>query len=113
MCTSSRSLTRPARWFRQLYENPVSWIGIDTEYRFSHDQPVGLPNGDEWRDIHSIQPFCIAFAIVSEDQLLRFVVDLRSSRPSARVQEVLDLPVPFAAHHARSETLRFLVARPP
>src|SRR5271165_4139683 len=43
------------------YENPVSWIGIDTEYRFGHDQPVGLPNGDEWRDVRSIQPFCIAF----------------------------------------------------
>ena len=48
-------------------ESPVSWIGIDTEYRFVHDQPAVLPSGEEWRDIRSIRPFCIAFAIVSED----------------------------------------------
>ena len=89
------------------YENPVSWIGIDIEYRFSHDQPVGLPNGDEWRDIHSIQPFCIAFAIVSEEQLLRFVVDLRVAGLLPVVQEVLDLPVAFASHNARSELFAF------
>jgi hypothetical protein len=85
------------------YESPVSWIGIDTEYRFSHDQPVPLPNGEEWRDIRSIRPFCIAFAIVSGDRLLRFVVDLRVDGLRSAVQDVLDLPVPFAAHHARSE----------
>ena len=62
-----------------------------------------LPNGDEWRDIRSIRPFCIAFAIVSEDRVLRFVVDLRVADLLPSVQEVLDLPVAFAAHHARSE----------
>jgi DNA polymerase I-like protein with 3'-5' exonuclease and polymerase domains len=62
-----------------------------------------LPNGGEWRDIRSIQPFCIAFAIVSGDQLLQFVVDLRITELLGFVQEVLDLPVSFAVHHARVE----------
>ena len=85
------------------FESPVSWIGVDSEYRFLMINPLVLPNGEEWRDIRSIRPFCIAFAIISEDQLLRFVVDLRIAELLRSVQEVLDLPVPFAAHHARSE----------
>ena len=60
-----------------VYENPIACIGVDFEFKFLKDQPVVLPNGDEWRDIRSIQPFCIAFAIISGDQLLQFVVDLR------------------------------------
>jgi DNA polymerase I-like protein with 3'-5' exonuclease and polymerase domains len=89
------------------YENPIVCIGVDSEFKFLNDQPVVLPNGDEWRDIRSILPFCIAFVMISGDQLLQFVVDLRSAELLSFVQEVLDLPVPFVAHHARSELFVF------
>ena len=59
------------------YESPVPCIGIDTEYRFDRDHPIRLRGDYEWYDIRSVRPFCLAFAIISEDRLLRFVVDLR------------------------------------
>ena len=37
------------------YESPVSCVGIDSEYRFTEDEPVALRGGkDHWRDIRSI-----------------------------------------------------------
>ena len=85
------------------YESPVTCIGIDTEYRFEQDHPIRLRGDSEWYDIRSVRPFCLAFAILSEDRLLRFVVDLRVASLLPLVQEVLDLPVPFACHHAQAE----------
>ena len=40
VCTSSSSLTRPARWFRQLYENPIACIGVDSEFHSSKINPL-------------------------------------------------------------------------
>jgi DNA polymerase-1 len=85
------------------YESPVTCVGIDTEYRFDRDHPIRLRGDYEWYDIRSVRPFCLAFAIISEDRLLRFVVDLRVASLLTLVQEVLDLPVPFACHHAKAE----------
>ena len=89
------------------YENPVSWIGMDTEYRFEHADPIHLRRGVEWRDIRSIRPFCIAFAIVSGESVIRFVVDLRKPELGPHIQKVLDLHVAFATHHAKSEEFVF------
>ena len=85
------------------YESPVTCVGIDTEYRFERDHPIRLRGDSEWYDIRSVRPFCLAFAIISEDRLLRFVVDLRVASLLTLVQEVLDLPVPFACHQAKAE----------
>ena len=86
------------------FESPVSCVGIDTEYRFAEDQPTRLRGGKvTWHDIRSIRPFCIAFAIASSGRMLRFVVDLRINDLLPMVQEVLDLPVPFASHYAKAE----------
>jgi DNA polymerase-1 len=97
------------------YESPVSWIGMDAEFRFLHDSPIVLQRGVEWRDIRSLRPFCLGLAIVSGEQALRFVVDLRRPEIHPPLQAVLDLPVAFACHHAKSElfVLRSLNLREP
>lgn len=59
------------------YETPVSYIGIDTEFRFAADTPIRLNGNKQWRDIRSVQPFCLVFAVVSEAVIVRFAVDLR------------------------------------
>ena len=86
------------------FESPVSYVGIDTEYRFAEDQPTRLRGGKvTWHDIRSIRPFCIAFAIASSGRMLRFVVDLRINDLLPMVQEVLDLPAAFVSHYAKAE----------
>ena len=86
------------------FESPVSCIGIDTEYRFTEDQPIRLRSSkDNWHDIRSTRPFCVALAIVSSGRMLRFVVDVRVNDLLPLVQQVLDLPVPFASHYAKAE----------
>jgi DNA polymerase I-like protein with 3'-5' exonuclease and polymerase domains len=85
------------------YELPVNCVGIDTEYRFEKDYPIRLRGDYEWHDIRSVRPFCLAFAIISDHRMLRFVVDLRLRDLLPMVQEVLDLAVPFACHHAKAE----------
>ena len=101
-CILSRTAAGPAL-VQAAYESPVTCVGIDTEYRFDRDRPIRLRGDYEWYDIRSVRPFCLAFAIISEDRLLRFVVDLRVASLLTLVQEVLDLPVPFACHHAKAE----------
>ena len=92
------------------FESPVSCIGIDTEYRFTEDQPIRLrASKDNWHDIRSTRPFCVALAIVSLGRMLRFVVDVRVTDLLPLVQQVLDLPVPFASHYAKAESVRHLV----
>ena len=94
------------------FESPVSCIGIDTEYRFTEDQPIRLRSSkDNWHDIRSTRPFCVALAIVSSGRMLRFVVDVRVNDLLPLVQQVLDLPVPFASHYAKAELFAHLVTR--
>lgn len=86
-----------------VYETPVSYIGIDTEYRFAADAPIPLNGKKEWQDIRSVQPFCLAFAVVSDAAIVNFAIDLRVTYSRPFIQRVLDLPVPFVCHHAQSE----------
>lgn len=86
-----------------VYETPVSYIGIDTEYRFMADTPIRLNGKKEWWDIRSVQPFCLAFAVVSDVAIVRYVIDLRLTDLLPFIQRVIDLPVPFVCHHAQSE----------
>ncbi|WP_339912188.1 DNA polymerase [Symmachiella dynata] len=86
-----------------VYEAPVSYIGIDTEYRFAADAPIALNSKKEWRDIRSIQSFCLAFAVVGDRTIVNFAIDLRLTSLLPFIQRVLDLPVPFVCHHAQSE----------
>ena len=85
------------------YEFPISYVGMDTEFRYVDELPIRLRGGKEWRDIRSVRPFCIAFAMVSDGNVLSFVVDLRRREMLAEVQKVLDLPVPFVCHYAKAE----------
>ena len=86
------------------YESPVTCIAIDSEYKFTEDEPVALRGGkDHWRDIRSIISFCLALVIISAGKALRFVVDLRVKDLLPLVQKVLDLPVHFVLHYAKAE----------
>ncbi len=91
------------RMVQFVYEAPVSYIGMDTEYRFAADAPIPLNGKKEWRDIRSIQPFCLAFAVVGDRTIVNFAIDLRVANLLPFIQRVLDLPVPFVCHHAQSE----------
>ena len=88
-------------------ESSVSWIGIDTEFRYRADHPLYRKGKKEVWDLRSIYPFCMAFAVVSEGSLLQFVIDPRVKEIRSAVQRVLDLPVTFVAHFARAELLVF------
>ena len=93
-------------------ELPVSWIGIDTEFRYESEHPMYVQKSTsvhrkEIWDIRAIRPFCLAFAVASGDALFRFIVDLRVPEILPAVQRVLDLPVPFVAHFARAELFVF------
>jgi DNA polymerase-1 len=104
-----------ARYLVQAaHESPVAFIAIDGEFTFKR-APEVLKGGSEWRDIRSIWPFCLGLAIVSEERVFLFVVDLRRPEILPQLQEVLDLPVPFACHHAKWElfVLWFLDLREP
>ena len=96
------------RLVQACLESPVSWIGIDTEFRYESEHPMYVQKAtsthrkEVW-DVRTIHPFCLAFAVASEDALFRFVVDLRVPETLPAVQDVLDLPVPFVAHFARAE----------
>ena len=85
------------------YECPISYVGVDTEFRYVDKLPIRLRSGKEWRDIRSVQPFCISFALVSDGEILSFVVDLRRRETLVDVQNVLDMPVPFVCHFAKAE----------
>jgi DNA polymerase-1 len=96
------------RLVQACHESPVSWIGFDSEFRNKLERPLYVhhPKSNycrEVRDIRRIHPFCLAFAVVSEDVLFRFVVDLRRPEVLPAVQPVLDLPVPVAAHFAKAD----------
>ena len=96
------------RLVQACLESPVSWIGIDTEFRYESEHPMyvqkttSIHRKEVW-DIRTIRPFCLAFAVVSMDVLFRFVVDLRVPEILPAVQRVLDLPVPFVVHYVKAE----------
>ena len=96
------------RLVQACLESPVSWIGIDAEFRYESEHPMYVQkttstHRKEVWDVRTIHPFCLAFAVASEEVLFRFVVDLRVPEILSAVQDVLDLPVPFVAHFARAE----------
>jgi DNA polymerase-1 len=94
--------TEQARTLVQAaHEFPIACVGLDTEFRHREDRPLRLPRGGDWYDIRSIHPFCVGLALVSDGQVLRFVVDLRHQELLPHVQEVLDLPVAFSCHYAK------------
>ena len=83
------------RLVQACLESPVSWIGIDTEFRSGSEHPMyvqkatGTHRKEVW-DVRSIYPFCMAFAVVSEDALFQFVIDLRvqKSYPPFRTSSI-------------------------
>ena len=96
------------RLVQACLESPVSWIGFDMEFQYKSEHPMYVQkttstHRKEVWDIRTIRPFCLAFAVASEDAPFRFVVDLRVPETLPAVQRVLDLPVPFVAHFARTE----------
>lgn len=97
------SVDDAARMVQLVYETPVSCIGMDTEFRFVSPCPIRLSGKKEWRDIRSIQPFCLAFVVCADKADVRYAVDLRRHDLLESVQQVLDLPVPFVCHYAPVE----------
>ena len=58
------------RLVQACLESPVSWIGIDTEFRYESEHPMYVQktmstHRKEVWDIRTIHPFCLAFAVVS------------------------------------------------
>jgi len=110
---SSRKLSREIQIIRDVgdadrmvqfaYEERVSYISMDTEFRFEADAPILLKGKKWWRDIRSVQPFCLAFAVVGTDVVVRFALDLRLKDLLPAIQAVLDLPVPYVCHYAPAE----------
>ncbi len=88
---------------RQL---PLNLISIDFEYRFSR-APIALRSNKIKYDIRSVEPLLMSLALSSvqgdEHALFPFVIDLRQRGLNSLVQQVLDLPVPYIAHHAKAE----------
>mgnify|MGYP002624027332 CR=1 FL=1 len=91
------------RMVQYVYEKPVSYIGMDTEYRYEADGPITVSKTKGWWDIKSVHAFCLAFALVNDEAIVRFALDLRQNELHPFVQRVLDLPVPFVCHSASSE----------
>ena len=88
------------------YQRPISFIGIDTE--FKHDRPpVEMDRNKTWTDPRSIHPLILSLAMAepmdSGVQLYRFVADLRRPEVLSYVQEVLWLPVTFVGHFLQVE----------
>jgi DNA polymerase I len=84
-------------------EVPITCIGIDTEFRYKRSDAVALRGERQWRDIRTCQPFCIALVVLSDDEVVKFVVDLRIPALLPYVARVLQLPVTFAAHYVQAE----------
>jgi DNA polymerase-1 len=91
------------RLVQAAHELPLACIGLDSEFRYREQVPLGLPRGKDWWDIRTRQPFCLALALLSEGRVMAFVVDLRVRELWLLVREVLDLPVPFVCHFAPAE----------
>src|SRR5262245_18028415 len=63
--------TDPGRTLVQAaYELPLASVGMDSEFRYSEELPLRLPRGKDWWDVRTLQPFCLALALVSEGRVL-------------------------------------------
>lgn len=92
-------------------QRPIAYAGLDTEFQNSRPGVVmKAMNGSllGWSDPKSVIPLLISFAFVEagedgNDQLYRFVVDVRNAAVLPHLQVVLDMQVPFCCHSASAD----------
>ncbi|MBF0238105.1 MAG: hypothetical protein HQM12_10390, partial [SAR324 cluster bacterium] len=97
--------------FRQLIrEIELSHCGIDTEYKYSHDNPLA---DEDFGKPNMLEPLLMSFAFVEAGgqenrRIFCCVIDLRDSNLRPSLAEMLKFPIPYVAHYAPAELMCLL-----
>ncbi len=95
-------------WAERLHGEPVSMLGVDTEFAFGRPASV-LRNGKTVEDLSSLRPLVCTVAAWcgasagGGDRLIRLLFDLRRPEVYPALRTVFGLHVPWVAHSARAE----------
>lgn len=89
---------------------PVTAIGIDTEFQYRNTKYLklksdGTPAKDsrQWCDIKSITPLLLSIAVVVENFLITYVVDLRVKGITPLLQKFFNSGYKFISHYVKAE----------
>ena len=103
--------TAATRMLDFVRQRTVSFIGIDSEFRYSRPGVLmkTIKGRDMvWHDPRSVSPLLLSLSVVEFTEsncarVYQFVVDLRTHEVHRPLAEMLRLPVPFLGHYLQVE----------